>query len=146
MQIFVTCCASLSVKCLLDEGWYVCVPRLSLFYHLWACMRVWFAFACLSRHLCACVFVFVHACGYDACGCLYVGLCARLVLCSRVRACVRDGHIHSTVRLSVFLFISFPIVYQGKRSEERLLAQSLGIGDIRSSEPSRATHACWLQR
>lgn len=58
--------------------------------------------------------------------------------------CKRRAHPqHSaSVRLSVFLFISFPIVYQGKRSEERLLAQSLGIGDIRSSEPARATHAC----
>lgn len=51
-----------------------------------------------------------------------------------------------SVRLSVFPFISFPIVYQGKRSEEHLLARSPGTGDIRSSEPARASHACWLQR
>ena len=47
-----------------------------------------------------------------------------------------------SVRLSVIPFISFPIVYQGKRSEERLLARSPGTGDIRSSEPARASHAC----
>lgn len=102
-------------------GWrLICVcTRLPLFYHLWACMRVWFAFACLSRHLCACVcvFVFVHACWYDAYGCLYVGLCVRLVLCSWVRACVRDRHIHSTVRLCVCLFsysFHFPSSTRGK--------------------------------
>lgn len=42
--------------------------------------------------------------------------------------------------------MSFPTVYQGKRSEERLHAQSPGTGDIRSSEPTGATHACGLQR
>ena len=74
----------------------------------------------------------------SACVCVGISMSGFMCMC----ACVSERQ--ACVFVSVFLVVcaSVCFIYGGKRSEERLLAQSPSTGDIRSSEPAKATHAC----
>lgn len=144
------CCASLTVTCFLYGGWYICArvcPFLTISeqacdydLHLLVWAGIW-----------VCVFAFVHGCGY----CMRhvpvytVGriLGAYDFMCEGACMCKRHPQHHcGSVFVCVPVFVCCPIIYQGKRYEEHLFAQSPGIGDIRSSEPVGTTHTCWVQR